>query len=104
MFCPETKAIGGGIPGIPGIFTGRTEHLAFGVTNAYGDSQDLFIEEVDPTNPDNYLDNGVSIPFEVREIPIVTKYDDASSQHLLKVRYTKRGPVISDFEKIWNPK
>ncbi len=99
LFCPQIKAIGGAIPGIPGILSGRTEHLAFGVTNAYGDSQDLFIEEVDPNNPENYMENGESVPFEVRETSIITKFDDVSRHEILKVRYTKRGPVISDFKK-----
>ncbi|MEZ4888745.1 MAG: penicillin acylase family protein [Chitinophagales bacterium] len=99
LFCPQGKAIGGAIPGIPGILTGRTEHLAFGITNAYGDSQDLFIEEVDPNNSANYMDNGESIPFEVREIAITTKGKNASSQIKLQVRYTKRGPIISDFKE-----
>ncbi len=99
LFCPEGKAIGGAIPGIPGILTGRTEHLAFGVTNAYGDSQDLFIETVDPNNSKNYLDNGESVPFEVKEIYIIVKGEETDRQNKVEVRYTKRGPVISDFEE-----
>jgi len=98
LFFPEGKAIGGGVPGMPGILTGRTQHLAFGVTNAYGDSQDLYIEQVDPNNPANYLDNGQSIPFEVRETSVIVKGENADRHEKIEVRHTKRGPVISDFE------
>lgn len=99
LFCPEAKAIGGAIPGMPGILSGRTKHLAFGVTNAYGDSQDLYIEEGDPNNPNNYLDNDESIPFEVRETSVTVKYEESMMNEIIKVRYTKRGPVISDFKE-----
>ena len=98
LFWPEGKAIGGAIPGIPGILTGRIQDLAFGVTNAYGDSQDLYIEEIDPNNPANYLDNGESIPFEVRETSVTVKYEESAMNEKIEVRYTKRGPIISDFD------
>ena len=35
LVTPEIKAVGVTIPGIPGVMVGRTEHVAFGVTNAY---------------------------------------------------------------------
>ena len=45
LICPEFKAVGIATPAIPGLLSGRNEFVSFGVTNAYGDSQDLFIEE-----------------------------------------------------------
>jgi penicillin amidase len=35
---------------------GRTDRIAVGVTNAYGDAQDLYVETIDPANPANYLE------------------------------------------------
>ena len=64
LFAPGVQAVGAALPGMPGILVGRTEHVAFGVTNAYGDVQDLYIETVDPANPAHYLDGGKSVPFE----------------------------------------
>jgi len=37
----------------------------WGVTNAYGDAQDLYVETIDPQNPDRYLEGDRSLPFEV---------------------------------------
>lgn len=37
LFSPEIQAVGAAFPGMPGILVGRTKHVAFGVTNAYGD-------------------------------------------------------------------
>ena len=50
LFTPEIQAIGAALPGMPGILVGRTKHVAFGVTNAYGDVQDVYIETLDPND------------------------------------------------------
>ena len=50
LFAPEIQAVGAALPGMPGILVGRTKHVAFGVTNAYGDVQDLYIETLDPAD------------------------------------------------------
>ncbi|HMN94558.1 MAG TPA: penicillin acylase family protein [Hydrogenophaga sp.] len=99
LFAPGVQAVGAALPGVPGILVGRTRHVAFGVTNAYGDVQDLYVETLDPADPGRYLDGGVSRPFElVREV--IRVKDKAAPggvrEHPLTVRYTRRGPVVSD--------
>ena len=91
LFCPEFKAVGIATPGIPGIISGRNEYVSFGVTNGYGDSQDLFIEQ---TEGDFYLQENVKVPFKIRKETIAIK-DSIDIE--LKIRYTQRGPIISDF-------
>ena len=66
LFTPDIQAVGAALPGMPGIMVGRTKHVAFGVTNAYGDVQDLYVETVDPANSAIYLDGGKSVPFDTR--------------------------------------
>ena len=99
LFAPGIQAVGAALPGMPGILVGRTQHVAFGVTNAYGDVQDLYIESLDPADPNRYLDAGRSLPFEVVNESIRIKDKAAEGgirEQPLKLRYTKRGPVISD--------
>jgi penicillin amidase len=99
LFTPDIQAIGAALPGMPGIMVGRTKHVAFGVTNAYGDVQDLYVESIDPADPNRYLDGGRGVPFEVVNETIRIKDKAAEGgyrEQALKVRYTKRGPVISD--------
>lgn len=43
--------IGGTIPGIPAILVGRSERFGWGITSSYMDTQDVFLEEVNPDNP-----------------------------------------------------
>jgi penicillin amidase len=101
LFAPGIQAVGAALPGVPGILVGRTQHVAFGVTNAYGDVQDVYIESRDPADAERYLDGGQSVPFGV--INEVIRIKDANAEggmreQVLKVRTTRRGPVISDHE------
>ena len=99
LFAPGIQAVGAALPGVPGILVGRTQHVAFGVTNAYGDVQDLYVETADPADPTHYLDGGRSVPFEVVTENIRIKDKAAPGglrEHVLKVRYTRRGPVVSE--------
>ncbi len=45
---PELWAVGASIPGLFGLSLGRSRDCAWGVTVAFADTQDLFIEEVRP--------------------------------------------------------
>ncbi len=99
LITPGFRGVGTNIAGIPGITVGRTSHLAFGVTNAYGDMQDLYVETVDPENPANYLEGEDSIPFGVIEETIRFKDEEAPEGYdtrTIRIRKTRRGPVVSD--------
>ncbi len=98
LFTPEIQAVGAALPAVPGIGVGRTAHVAFGVTNAYGDSQDLFIEKAAPGRPDHYLDGDQVRPFQVIEEVIRIKDKDAPGgmrEERMKIRATVRGPIIT---------
>ena len=99
LITPELRAVGGAFPGSPGLGNARTSHIAWGATNGYADMIDLYIEQVDPQNPDNYLEGEQSFPFILREEVIRISDSDAASgfrEEKLRVRATRRGPVISD--------
>ncbi|MFO7706638.1 MAG: penicillin acylase family protein [Desulfobacterales bacterium] len=98
LIAPGVRAVGVAIPGIGGMTIGRTEHIALGVTNAYGDTQDLYIESVDPADPQRYLEGSSSIPFEVIEETIKIRdrtAPDGFREEKITVRATRRGPVVS---------
>lgn len=98
LFTPEIQAVGAALPVVPGIQVGRTAHVAFGVTNAYGDSQDLFVEKVAPGKPDHYLDGDRERPFQLIDEVIRIKDKDAPGgfrEEKMTVRATVRGPVVS---------
>ena len=99
LHAPGIKAIGAALPGVPGLVIGRTGHVAFGVTNAYGDSQDLFVEEEAPGRPGHYLEDGEAIPFGTITETIRVRDKDATDgfrTEKLTIRTTKRGPVVAE--------
>ena len=91
LICPEFSSVGITAPGIPGLIAGRNEYVSFGVTNAYGDSQDLFLEE---TDDDYYLQDGQQVAFQKRKETIQVKGGAAIE---IEIRSSQRGPIISDF-------
>lgn len=98
LFAPGIQAVGAALPAVPGIQVGRTAFVAFGVTNAYGDSQDLFIEQVAPGQPDHYVDGAQVRPFQLIEEVIRIKDKDAPGgfrEEKMTVRATVRGPIVS---------
>ncbi|MEW6188078.1 MAG: penicillin acylase family protein, partial [Thermodesulfobacteriota bacterium] len=98
LITPEMRFIGVGIPGTPSLIIGRNAHIAIGVTNSYGDQQDLYIETLDPNNPDHYLEGGKSIPFKVIEEKLRIRDKKATEGYrveILPIKMSKRGPVVS---------
>ncbi len=84
-------AIGGTIPGIPGILVGRNTHIAWGITSAYLDDQDIYIEKLDSENPNRYLTPQGPESFAVRNSIV-----DIAGQApvTLRLTSTRHGPVI----------
>ena len=99
LITPEWRAVGAAGAGFPGLGIGRSDHIAWGVTNAYSDVADLFIEQEDPEREGHYLEGEESLPFQVVEETIRVRDRGAPGgyrEQTLTIRYTQRGPVISD--------
>ena len=90
--CPYEVA-GFSLAGAPGVIIGHNDHIAWGFTFAEEDVMDLFIEKVNPDNPNQYEVNGEWVDFETRKETInVTGGDPVE----LTVHITRHGPVISE--------
>lgn len=83
--------IGGTIPGMPLVLSGRSDALGWGLTAAMVDDQDVMIEEVNPDNPEEYRSPGGWTPFETRD-SIINVKDGPSIT--LRLRWTANGPVM----------
>ncbi len=83
--------IGGTIPGIPVILTGRSARLGWGITSSYLDDQDLFIEQLNPDNPGEYRTPDGYKPFRTTRSIIEIKGADPVT---LTLRWTENGPVL----------
>ena len=85
------RVIGATIPGIPAILAGRSDKIAWGLTSSYLDDQDLFIEELNPDNPEEYKTPDGFARFVTRRSIIDIK-DHAPVT--LTLRWTENGPVL----------
>ena len=83
--------IGGTIPGIPAVLTGRGSRLGWGLTSAYMDDQDLHIEQINPDNPTEYRTPDGFRHFRTRRSIIRIKDADPIT---LTLRWTENGPVL----------
>jgi penicillin amidase len=54
LHCQELKVAGACLPGTPAILIGHNERIAWGITAAMVDGDDLFVERLNPDNPRQY--------------------------------------------------
>jgi len=90
---PELTIVGATAPGVPFTVLGHNGQVAWGMTSTGGDTQDLFVETVDPTDPTRYLTPDGARPFAIRTETIRVK---GAADVELTSRATRHGPVISD--------
>ncbi|RCK72918.1 MAG: Penicillin amidase precursor [Anaerolineae bacterium] len=90
--CPFEVA-GFSFAGVPGVVIGHNERIAWGFTNVGPDVIDLYIEKVNPQNPNQYEINGQWVDFELRQEIIEVS---GSQPVTITVRISRHGPVISD--------
>ncbi|MBO9431486.1 penicillin acylase family protein [Sulfitobacter sp. R18_1] len=83
--------IGGTIPGMPVVLTGRSADLGWGLTTAYVDDQDVYIEELNPDNAEEYrTPNGFK---KFRKRASIINIADADPI-TVTLRWTDNGPVL----------
>ncbi len=90
--CPYEMA-GFSFAGVPGVVIGHNDRIAWGFTNAGPDVMDLYIEKVNPANPNQYEVNGQWVDFTTRTETIAVA---GGKPVALTVRATRHGPVVSD--------
>ncbi len=83
--------IGSTIPGIPLIIAGRSDILGWGITSSYLDDQDLYVEKLNPENPQEYLTPDGYQPF--RTESSIIRIKDATPV-TMTLRWTENGPVL----------
>jgi len=98
---PGMDVIGATLPGLPFVVLGRTDKVAWGFTNTGPDVQDLYLEQINPVNPQQYrVPSATGQPqwadFKTRSETIAVK---GKPDVRLTVRASRHGPVLSDVQK-----
>ncbi len=92
---PGLSITGATVPGVPFHILGRNDRISWGFTTTGSDVQDLYVERLDPADPNRYLTPDGPRAFDRRTETIKVK--DAPDEELV-VRTTRHGPVLSDIE------
>jgi len=91
--CPF-NVVGTSFASAPGVIIGHNDRIAWGVTNLGPDVQDLFIERLNPENPNQYEFQGEWLDLDIIQEEIKVSGEDEPV--VLNVRITKHGPIIND--------
>ncbi len=87
----ELHVTGASLPCVPFVMVGHNHKIAWGMTLAFTDAEDLFIEQVD--SQDRYLFQDEWYPAEI--IDEIIEIKGRLEPHLEKVMITRHGPIIS---------
>jgi penicillin amidase len=90
--CPYEVA-GFSFAGVPGVIIGHNDRIAWAFTNTGPDVMDLYVEKINPENPNQYEYQGKWVDMDVHTESIKI----AGGQPVdIQVRVTRHGPIISD--------
>ncbi len=98
---PGMDVTGAGLPGLPGVIIGRNRRIAWGVTNAGPDTQDLYLERFNPENPHQYEYQGAWEEAKVIREEIRVK--GQPEPVVEEVIVTRHGPIITGQEEGGQP-
>ena len=90
--CPFEVA-GVSFAGAPGVVIGHNSRIAWGFTNIGPDTMDLFVERVNPDNPDQYEVDGEWADMEVSTETLTVAGGDPVE---IEIRHTRHGLVVTD--------
>ena len=92
---PGLSLAGATTPGVPFVVLGHNDRIAWGFSTTHSDTQDLFVERLDPQDDSKYLTPDGSRAFATRNETIELR--DGTSTTLI-VRETRHGPVIAGLD------
>jgi penicillin amidase len=90
--CPY-EVSGFSFAGVPGVIIGHNDRIAWGLTNVGPDVMDLYIEKINPDNPNQYEFEGKWVDMQVIQDSIQVAGGEAKE---LIVRLTRHGPLITE--------
>jgi penicillin amidase len=89
----DLNVAGVALPGVPGVAIGHNQRIAWGITAAMADGDDLFLERVNPDNPRQYEYKGVWVDGDLLHEEIAVR---GQAEPLVEeVLVTRHGPIIS---------
>ncbi|SDO22053.1 penicillin acylase family protein [Alkalicoccus daliensis] len=89
----DFHSIGVTVPGIPGVVLGHNGKVSWGVTSMSADYEDVFLEQVNPEAPNEFLFDGEWEEAELIDEEIYIEGEEEPYIH--RVEITRNGPVMN---------
>jgi len=93
LVAPGWNVIGGGEPVLPGVSIGHNEYGAWGLTIFGSDTEDLYVYDTNPANPNQYKYNGAWETMRIINDSVPVK---GEAPVAVELKYTRHGPVLSE--------
>ena len=93
----DLDVIGASFPGTAGVVIGHNQHIAWGITNAVSDVEDLYVEKFDPQNPYHYEFQGKWEAAQVIREEITVR--GSETPLVEEVRITRHGPILTSLSQ-----
>ena len=93
LVAPGWNVIGGGEPHLPGVSIGHNQYGAWGLTIFPTDSEDLYVYDTNPLDPNQYRYKGTWENMKVHRETISVKGQDPVT---VELKYTRHGPVLAE--------
>ncbi|HEX7296125.1 MAG TPA: penicillin acylase family protein [Pyrinomonadaceae bacterium] len=91
LVAPGWNVIGAGEPALPGVSIGHNEFGAWGLTIFGGDSEDLYVYDLNPANATQYKYRGKWEDMRVIRESVAIEGEAPAA---IELRYTRHGPVV----------
>jgi len=90
--CPTLRVTGVTFPGLPLVVIGHNGRVAWGITDSFADTEDLYLEQLDPSGR-SFRTGESWKPLDTRRETIAVRW--RGKPETIDVSWTDRGPIIS---------
>jgi acyl-homoserine lactone acylase PvdQ len=95
IYTPEFNVSGVAILGVPLPSLGHSRYCSVAMTTGGPDTSDIFEEEVNPSNPEQYRYDGEFRDFTLRRVTINVKNGGRDEPRSVTLAFSHHGPIVS---------
>lgn len=90
---PGWNVVGSGEPPFIGVALGHNDRIAWGFTILGTDQQDVFVEEINPANPNEVKYNGAWEPLRIVREEVKVK---GEAPRIVELKFSRHGPIFHE--------
>ena len=95
VYCPELNVAGVSILGVPLPTLGHSRYCSVAMTTGGPDTSDIFEEEINPANPDQYRYDGEWRDLTAKKVIIRVKNGEKVEERAVTLTFSHHGPIVA---------